>query len=51
MNITTKSFARRMSNQDKYHALDDKIPLSAWIVGLALLASVFGLIPFLYWVM
>jgi hypothetical protein len=36
---------------DIYHAVEDKIPLSAWLVGLLLLATVFGLVPLLAWVM
>jgi hypothetical protein len=37
--------------KDTYHAADDKIPLSAWIVGLTLLALVFAFFPLLSLVM
>ena len=37
--------------KDSYHSVSDKIPLSAWLVGLLLLATVFGLVPLLAWVM
>jgi hypothetical protein len=37
--------------KDTYHAVEDKIPLSAWIVGLILLALVFAFFPLLSLVM
>ena len=37
--------------KDSYHSVSDKIPLSAWIVGLALLALVFAFFPLLSLVM
>lgn len=37
--------------KDSYHAADERIPAMAWVVGLTLLAAVFGLVPLMYWVM
>jgi len=35
----------------RYTKADEKIPVMAWVVGLTLLAAVFGLVPLLSWVM
>jgi hypothetical protein len=35
----------------RYTRADEKIPVMAWVVGLTLLAAVFGLVPLLSWVM
>lgn len=45
------NFKRRMSNQDTYHALNDRIPLSALITGISLLIAFIGLVPFMYWIL
>jgi len=37
--------------KDTYHAVEDKIPLSAWIFGLIMLAIVFAFFPLLSLVM
>jgi hypothetical protein len=42
---------RTMRNQTRYSAADERIPPIAWVVGLALLGVVFGLVPFMAWVM
>ena len=42
---------RTMRNQTRYSTADERIPPIAWVVGLALLAVVFGLVPFMAWVM
>jgi hypothetical protein len=42
---------RTMRNQTRYSAVDERIPPIAWVVGLTLLAAVFGLVPFMAWVM
>jgi hypothetical protein len=35
----------------RYTRVDEKIPVMGWVVGLTLLAAVFGLVPLLSWVM
>jgi hypothetical protein len=35
----------------RYTRADERIPPVAWAVGLALLGVVFGLVPFMAWVM
>jgi hypothetical protein len=42
---------RSMRGYSRYSQADERIPLVAWIVGLALLGVVFGLVPFMAWVM
>jgi hypothetical protein len=44
----TGSTTRQMRD---YKRPDDRIPPIAWVVGLALLGVVFGLVPFMSWVM
>jgi hypothetical protein len=42
---------RTMRCQTRYTRADERIPLIAWVVGLALLGVVFGIVPFMAWVM
>ena len=42
---------RTMRYQTRYTRADERIPPIAWVVGLTLLAAVFGLVPFMSWVM
>ena len=42
---------REMQRYSRYSRADERIPPVAWIVGLALLGAVFGLVPFMAWVM
>ena len=42
---------RTMRNQTRYSSADERIPPIAWVVGLTLLGVVFGLVPFMSWVM
>jgi RsiW-degrading membrane proteinase PrsW (M82 family) len=42
---------RTMRCQTRYTRADERIPPIAWVVGLALLGVVFGLVPFMAWVM
>jgi hypothetical protein len=42
---------RKMRCQTRYTRADERIPPIAWVVGLTLLAAVFGLVPFMSWVM
>ena len=43
--------SRSMRVYSRYTRADEQIPLVAWVVGLTLLAAVFGLVPFMAWVM
>jgi hypothetical protein len=47
----TGRVTRTMRHQTRYTRADERIPGIAWVVGLALLAVVFGLVPFMAWVM
>lgn len=42
---------RQMRVYSRYSQSDDRIPPMAWVVGLTLLAAVFGLVPLMSWVM
>jgi hypothetical protein len=42
---------RTMRCQTRYTRADERIPPVAWVVGLTLLAAVFGLVPLMSWVM
>tara|TARA_R110000868_G_scaffold274911_1_gene534612 strand:+ start:1121 stop:1327 length:207 start_codon:yes stop_codon:yes gene_type:complete len=42
---------RTMRCQTRYTRADERIPPIAWVVGLVLLGLVFGLVPFMAWVM
>jgi RsiW-degrading membrane proteinase PrsW (M82 family) len=42
---------RTMRCQTRYTQADERIPPIAWVVGLAFLGLVFGLVPFMVWVM
>jgi len=42
---------RTMRCQTRYSRADERIPPVAWVVGLTLLAAVFGLVPLMSWVM
>lgn len=42
---------RTMRNQTRYSAADERIPPIAWVVGLLMLAFVFGFFPLLSLVM
>ena len=42
---------RTMRNQTRYTQADERIPPVAWVVGLTLLAAVFGIVPLISWVM
>ena len=42
---------RSMRVYSRYTRADEQIPFVAWVVGLTLLAAVFGLVPFMAWVM
>ena len=43
--------SRSMRVYSRYTRADERIPPVAWVVGLALLGVVFGLVPFMSWVM
>jgi hypothetical protein len=42
---------RSMRVYSLYTRADERIPPVAWVVGLTLLAAVFGLVPLMSWVM
>ncbi len=42
---------RKMRCQTRYTRADERIPPVAWVVGLTLLAAVFGIVPLMSWVM
>ena len=47
----TRRTPRHRSVYSRYTRADERIPPMAWVVGLTLLAAVFGLVPLLSWIM